>query len=131
MRRILLLSLVALFPLLAPSSALASSPSLAPPLAMQLQTSPLSPSTNDLWIAVLAILTVLATSAISNLPAHVTALHKRLIAGGFAAAFATVGVYYQGLLDTSDWGRTWLVIFMAATTLYVVIAKPIAGALAR
>jgi hypothetical protein len=87
----------------------------------------LEPSTHDLWIAALAILTVIATSLLNQLPPHFSDLHKRIIAAIVAGVFATVGVYYQGALDSGDWGRTWLVIFMAATSIYVILVKPVAS----
>jgi hypothetical protein len=93
-------------------------------VALLAQQGPLDTSTYDLWVAALAILTVVATSAISQLPPSFTELHKRIIAATVSGVLAVVGVYYQGLLDTADWARTWLLVFMAATALYVVIVKP-------
>jgi len=87
----------------------------------------MEPTTYDLWVAVSAILVILITWAINQLPPRFTDLHKRIVAAVSSAVLATAGVFYQGMLDTADWGRTWLVIFMAATAIYVVIVKPVAS----
>jgi hypothetical protein len=94
-------------------------------LSLLMQTDPVNASNYELWLAVSAVITVIGTSLIAKMPPNFSDLAKRLIAAAFAAVMATITIYYQGLLDTSDWGRTWLIIFMAATTIYVVLVKPI------
>ena len=84
--------------------------------------------TEVLWLSALSVLTVVATSAVTALPPHFSPWVKQAIAAGISGLLALAGTYYSGQLDTSDWARTWLIVFMAATTLYVVIVKPVANA---
>jgi hypothetical protein len=45
-----------------------------------------------------------------------------------SAILAAVTLGYAGQLDTTDFARTWLVIFIAASGIYTVLSRPIVDA---
>lgn len=93
-------------------------------MAVLVQATPIGDdaATLTLWLAVLAVLTTLATEGVKQLPPHFTTWQKQLIAAIISGVLSGVTVAYEGRFDTLDWPRTWLIVFMGATTLYAVIS---------
>lgn len=86
------------------------------------------PSTYELWIAALAILTTLGSSLILAIPSHWGPWAKRGVVAAIALALSLGGTFYEGRLDNEDWGRTWLIVFLGATAIYTLIVKPVTAA---
>ena len=84
--------------------------------------------TYELWVAVAAIITTVLSSLLLMIPAHVPRLAKQGIVGVVAGVLSAIGLFYAGQLDTGDWGRTWLLVFLGATGVYVILWKPLADA---
>ena len=78
-----------------------------------------------LWLAVATILTNVAGWFILKYLQDLGDLAKRAVVALVALVISTAGLYYQGDLDLSNFGRTWLVVFLAASGLYLVLWKPI------
>lgn len=87
------------------------------------------PTTLQLWTAVLAVLTTVISSVLLSFPAHWGPWAKRVTVAAIAGVLAAVGLWYEGRLDTGDWGRTWLLVFIGATALYTVLWRPASDAL--
>lgn len=96
--------------------------------AQAIDLPPSTVSTNALWLIVYGLIVTLITSGITNLPPNFTAWQKRGVAAVLSAILAAVSLAYAGQLDTSDFARTWLVIFIAASGIYTVLSRPIADA---
>jgi hypothetical protein len=94
--------------------------------AQAIDIPPATVSTNALWLIVYGLIVSLITSGITNLPPNFTAWQKRGIAAVLSAVLAAVTLGYAGQLDTTDFARTWLVIFIAASGIYTVLSRPIA-----
>jgi hypothetical protein len=100
-------------------------------LAQAIDLPPSTVSTNALWLIVYGLIVSLITSGITNLPPNFTTWQKRGIAAVLSAILAAVTLGYAGQLDTTDFARTWLVIFIAASGIYTVLSRPIADAVSR
>lgn len=96
--------------------------------AQAIDIPPATVSTNALWLIVYGLIVSLISSAIINLPPTFTPWQKRGIVAVVSAVLAAVSLGYAGQLDTADWARTWLVIFIAASGIYTVLSRPIADA---
>lgn len=83
-------------------------------------------STNALWLIVYGLIVSLISSAIINLPPNFTPWQKRGIVAVVSGVLAAVSLAYAGQLDTADWARTWLVVFIVASGIYTVLSRPIA-----
>jgi len=100
-------------------------------LAFLAQTGPVPDvrSNWELWVAALAILTTLASSGIMQLPPYFGPWAKRAVAALVSLVLSAGGLYYSAELSTANLARTWLLVFLGATSLYVLISKPIADAM--
>lgn len=96
--------------------------------AQAIDIPPATVSTNALWLIVYGLIVSLISSAIINLPPHFTTWQKRGIVAVVSAILAAVSLAYAGQLDTADWARTWLVVFIVASGIYTVLSRPIADA---
>ena len=96
--------------------------------AQAIDIPPATVSTNALWLIVYGLIVSLISSALINLPPTFTPWQKRGIVAVVSAVLAAVSLGYAGQLDTADWARTWLVIFIAASGIYTVLSRPIADA---
>lgn len=81
-----------------------------------------------LWLAVATILTNAAGWFILKYLSGLGDLAKRAVVAVVALVISTVGLYYQGDLDLSNFGRTWLIVFLAASGLWLVLWKPLGDA---
>jgi len=97
--------------------------------AAALVQAPPEPSTLELWIAAQAIITTAISAMLLQLPDSMHPWAKRGVVAVISGVVAAVAIGYQGRLDTSDWGRTWIVVFLAATALYVTLWRPISDKL--
>lgn len=88
-------------------------------------------STYALWLAFLAIATTVASSLFLHFPAGWSDWRKRATVAVISMLLSIGGAYYEHTLDAADWGRTWLIVFLAASGLYVVIVKPLNDAIKR
>lgn len=98
-------------------------------LLLLLQSPPSEPTTYELWVAALAILTTMGSAAVLYIPAHWGPWAKRAVVAAIAGALSLAGLYYEGKLDVTDWSRTWLLVFLGATALYTVLWRPASDAL--
>jgi hypothetical protein len=87
-------------------------------------------STYELWVAALAILTSLGSSALFTWLNGLDRWQKQAVVAGIAGVLAIGDSYYRGVLDLGDASRTWIVVFLGATTLYHVLIKPTSQAIA-
>lgn len=94
--------------------------------AQAIDIPPATVSTNALWLIVYGLIVSLISSAIINLPPNFTPWQKRGIVAAVSAVLAAVSLAYAGQLDTADWARTWLVVFIVASGIYTVLSRPIA-----
>lgn len=81
-----------------------------------------------LWLAVATILTNIAGWLILKYMQGFGDLAKRTVVAVVALVISTVGLYYQGNLDMGNIARTWMIAFLAASGLWLVLWKPIADA---
>lgn len=97
-------------------------------LALILAQVPEARSDYELWVAVAAALTTVASALLLRIPRGWPDLAKQAVVAAVSAGFSAVGLYYAGQLDTGNWGRTWMIIFLGATGIYVVLWKPLSEA---
>ena len=94
--------------------------------AQAIDIPPATVSTNALWLIVYGLIVSLISSLIIKLPPNFTPWQKRGIVAAVSAGLAAVSLAYAGQLDTADWARTWLVVFIVASGIYTVLSRPIA-----
>lgn len=86
-------------------------------------------SDSELWIAVAAVLTSVASGLILKYGSALPDLAKQGIVLVVAVVLTVGGNYFAGTLDLIDWPRTAMIVFLGATGVYVVlweaVAKPV------
>lgn len=85
-------------------------------------------STYELWLAVFSILTTIFSALFLAFAKSLNVWAKRGVVALVAVILSAVGLWYQGLLDTGDLARTWLVVFVGATGVYHLLYKSVAAA---
>ena len=108
-----------------PAAVAADGAGITPAIVVAQDTAP-APSTYDLRFAALVALRTIASAVILALPKALNEWAKRAIVAAIAAILSVAGLYYSSQLDTTDWGRTWLLVFLGAAALYTLLYKPLA-----
>jgi phosphatidylserine synthase len=104
--------------------AFAGLPSVAVAQAIDLHSPVLS--ANDLWHLAYAIIVAFAVEAPRKLPPNFTMWQKRGIAAFCSLVLSIVTLWYAGCLDLGNLAMTWLVVFIAASGIYVAVMNPAA-----
>ena len=88
----------------------------------------MEPTNYALWTAAAVIITNAASWLILRYLSDLADFWKRAVVAGIALVLAGAEAFYGGTLDVTDWSRSWLVIFLSASGLWLVLWKPLGDA---
>lgn len=88
-------------------------------------------TTYELWVAAAAVVTTIVSALLLYIPYGWPRLAKQAVVAVISGVLSAVGLYYTGTFDPSDLSRTWLLVFLGATGVYVVLWKPVSEAVGR